>query len=282
MGRGTGKYDVPVSHIADTAFLSALYRVAESERPDALFKDPQAKILAAPRAKELTDRIAYEETRWLMAIRTAIVDHLIIDLVQSQQVDTIVNVACGLDTRPYRLNLPKRLRWIEADLPGIIDYKTETLVNERPTCQLDRIALDLTETSARKQLWSYFGRDSKHTILLTEGLLYYLSEETVTAMAEEFHAQDAIEWWIADLLPESAIAWMLKQLKRDMSPPGQVAIRFAPEEGYRFFETLGWLPLQFETFGEASEVLGRDLPDSLQVPEASGITDDSGVVLLQK
>ena len=35
-----------------------------------------------------------------------------------------------LDARPYRLDLPSTLRWIDVDLPEIISYKEELLADE--------------------------------------------------------------------------------------------------------------------------------------------------------
>jgi len=42
---------------------------------------------------------------------------------------------CGLDARPYRMNLPPTLQWIEVDFQDIIAYKEETLANEKPRCR---------------------------------------------------------------------------------------------------------------------------------------------------
>ena len=49
----------------------------------------------------------------------------------------VVNLAAGLDARPYRMDLPRALQWIEVDLPGILDHKEELLRDEKPVCQLD-------------------------------------------------------------------------------------------------------------------------------------------------
>ena len=38
----------PISHVSDTAHWVAMYRAMESERPDALFRDPHARRLAGP------------------------------------------------------------------------------------------------------------------------------------------------------------------------------------------------------------------------------------------
>ena len=48
--------------------------------------------------------------------------------------------------------LPSSLKWIEADLPGILDYKEEILSAEKPVCQLEHIRLDLSDVSGRREL----------------------------------------------------------------------------------------------------------------------------------
>jgi hypothetical protein len=45
-------------------------------------------------------------------------------------IETVLNLAAGLDTRPYRLNLRAALRWVEVDLPSIVRMKREALANE--------------------------------------------------------------------------------------------------------------------------------------------------------
>ena len=54
-------------------------------------------------------------------------------------VDLVVNLAAGLDTRPYRMALPPSLRWVEVDLPDILDYKEEILAGAAPACALERV-----------------------------------------------------------------------------------------------------------------------------------------------
>jgi len=54
----------------------------------------------------------------------------------------VVNLAAGLDTRPYRMALPSGLQWIEIDLPELLAYKAETLAGETLACRLERVALD--------------------------------------------------------------------------------------------------------------------------------------------
>jgi O-Methyltransferase involved in polyketide biosynthesis len=65
----------------------------------------------------------------------------------------IVNLAAGLDARAYRMQLPKTLKWIDVDLPGMINYKNEILQNEKPKCEYRSIASIL---QTEKQDLNYF------------------------------------------------------------------------------------------------------------------------------
>src|SRR6266545_7419005 len=123
----------PITHVSDTARWVAVYRAMESERPDALFRDPYARRLAGD-AGEAIVRAMPQGRRWAwpMIVRTAVMDELILRAVARDGVDTVLNLAAGLDTRPYRLPLPGGLRWIEVDFPDMLAYKQEQLAGEKP------------------------------------------------------------------------------------------------------------------------------------------------------
>ncbi|MGH8370696.1 MAG: class I SAM-dependent methyltransferase [Gammaproteobacteria bacterium] len=112
-----------IRDISDTALWIAMYRAMESECPDALFYDPFARQLAGERGALIVDELARHGMQsWPLVVRTQVLDELILKAVEEDGYDTILNLAAGLDTRPYRLALPANLRWVEVDLPGIIEY----------------------------------------------------------------------------------------------------------------------------------------------------------------
>src|SRR5713101_8178891 len=127
-----------VRNVSDTARWVAVYRARENERPDALFHDPFARRLAGDRGEQIAATLPYKDkyTDWPFTMRTVLIDDHITREVAGG-VDMIINLAAGLDTRPYRMNLPPTLQWIEADLPGILGYKSEILANEKPVCSLE-------------------------------------------------------------------------------------------------------------------------------------------------
>ena len=93
--------------------------------------------------------------------------------------DTVINLAAGLDSRPYRLDLPAALHWVEVDLPGILSEKEKVLAAEKPKCRLERIKQDLRDLEARHALFSRLNAGAGKALVLTEGLLMYLPPDDV-------------------------------------------------------------------------------------------------------
>ena len=54
----------------------------------------------------------------------------------------MVNLAAGLDARPYRLPLPATLHWIEVNLPDLLREKVDALGVRDPACRVDRFSFD--------------------------------------------------------------------------------------------------------------------------------------------
>src|SRR5512141_2982983 len=96
----------------------------ETERPDAIFRDPFARKLAGKRGEQIVDNVKRGRAMaWAMIVRTAVFDEIILDTISTYDIDTVINLAAGLDTRASRMPLSPTLRWIDVDLPGILDYK---------------------------------------------------------------------------------------------------------------------------------------------------------------
>ena len=139
-----------ITHISDTARWVALYRARESERPDALFHDPFARRLAGPEGERLVRRVeARMKGDWPVIVRTAIMDEIVLRLVRSG-VRQVLNLAAGLDARPWRLDLPATLRWIDVDLAGILDHKLRILAGESTRCRYEADRVDLTDLEQRR------------------------------------------------------------------------------------------------------------------------------------
>src|SRR6266550_813284 len=95
-----------IENISDTARWVAYYRAMETERPDAIFRDPYAARLAGERGREIVDTLKRgRQTAWAMIVRTAVFDEIILDTIARHNADVVLNLAAGLDARPWRLDL---------------------------------------------------------------------------------------------------------------------------------------------------------------------------------
>jgi methyltransferase (TIGR00027 family) len=238
--------DSQISHVSDTARWVAMYRVMESERPDALFRDPYACRLAGERGAAILGAVPKgREWAWPMIVRTAVFDELIRETV-GRGADTVLNLAAGLDARPYRMALPSGLRWIEVDFPDVLEYKRNELAGERPVCRIEREPADLTDAEQRRAVLAKVARGARRVLVVCEGLLIYLRPEQVAALAADLRAQRAFRWWLIDLASPRLLQWM----DRGWGPAvrgGSAAFHFAPADGTAFFAPHGWREAEFRS-----------------------------------
>lgn len=253
--------DAPlIRNVSDTALWVAMYRALESERPDALFHDPYARELAGERGQQILERLPKaKRLAWPMVVRTQVLDELIQDAVEQDGFDTVLNLACGLDTRPYRLALPASLRWVEADFPDMIEYKSARLKNARAFCRLERHPLDLTNADQRRALFTRVGAAANRVLVITEGLLAYLSEEQVKTLAADLRQPASFQRWLTDLMSPRALKMAQRHvIKHPVG--GELNFQFGPKEHLEFFGHIGWEPLAFHSFWDESHRLKRSIP----------------------
>lgn len=252
-----------VRNVSDTARWVAVYRAMESERPDALFHDAYARRLAGERGEQIAAAAPFHTKHaWTMISRTLLIDELVEQGVAGG-CDMVINCAAGLDTRPYRMPLPATLRWVEVDLPGILDYKEEILKDAVPVCRLERFRCDLADGDARRELFARLGGEARRALVITEGLLIYLTPEDVTQFARDLAAQPVFHDWVFDLAAPGLLRMMTRQGVNE--PNRQTApFKFAPAEGTAYFEPFGWRTVSVQPLIKAAARYKR-LPGSLRI-----------------
>jgi methyltransferase (TIGR00027 family) len=143
--------------------------------------------------------MAMEENEWAWIARTYLFDQFVTEQVQAG-VKRIVNLGAGLDTRPYRLALPPSLHRVEVDLPAVLlDYKEEILASAVSRCRLERIRCDLSDVAARQDVFSRLRPSDGPALILTEGVLVYLGEQEVSALASDLSAVAGFDHWMLEL-----------------------------------------------------------------------------------
>ncbi len=243
----------PVSNVSDTASWVAVYRANESARPDALFNDPLAERLAGKHGRDIVARFPPTmRSGWWMVARTKIIDEVILEAIDDG-CDRVLNLAAGLDTRPYRLDLPADFGWVEADLPALLAEKEQLLADEAPRCQLTRHAVDLADGEARAQFLDEALAGASKALVLTEGLTMYLETADIRALSEAF-TRPEIAWWMLDVAGPG-----LKRFMNDKTDGllQNAPFRFAPDNGLAYFEDLGWRVVETESIFAAAYRLRR-------------------------
>lgn len=242
-----------VRNVSDTALWVATYRANENDRADALFRDPYARRLAGERGERIAKAMeAGSRSEWAFIARTIMFDAMLQHAIAAGA-DTVLNLAAGLDTRPYRMDLPPNLRWIEVDLPAMIDYKEQQLADATPHCKLERVRLDLSNSDARRELFQRIAADSKNTVVVTEGLITYFPDSEVASFARDLAEQPAFKHWITDLLSPRLLKMIGRMYSRQLL--ASAPLKFAPANGVDFFAPLGWRAVEVRSsLREAAKV----------------------------
>jgi methyltransferase (TIGR00027 family) len=237
----------------------AAWRARETERADALFRDPLAARLAGDHGRRIIERLPRRTFLggWSVVIRTCIIDEFIRTAV-AEGADTILNLGAGMDTRPYRMELPATLRWVEVDFPHIIELKETTLAGETPRCRLERVKLDLSARDERERVLSEIAATSQSVLVLTEGVIPYLEPDKVAALARALRSHAPFRQWITDYFsPESYRYRRRMGINRIMK---SAPFRFEPEDFFGFFRDLGWKSRSIRYIPEEADRLNRPIP----------------------
>ena len=248
-----------IENVSDTARWVAVYRAMETARPDALFRDPYADRLAGEQGRRIVDEMKSGRTMaWAMIVRTAVMDELIMDRVKQGGVDMVLNLAAGLDTRAWRMSLPSSLRWVDVDLPAMTEYKASLMREYTPACRYEAIAADLTNGAVRDALLSQVGQASRKMLVITEGLLIYLSQEEVESLTRALHSMRSAQWWITDMASPMLLEWMRKSWGKSLEK-GNAPFKFGPEDSAAFFGALGWREVVYRSQMEEARRLHREM-----------------------
>ncbi len=246
-----------IENISDTALLVAYIRALESERSDALFHDPYARELAGERGAGIARSMRNGKTlAWQVVLRTRMIDEILLQTIERSGCDTVLNLAAGLDSRPYRLALPSSLHWIEVDLPAILSYKAEKLAGKQPKCELEQVSLDLADIPARRALFERINAQAKQVFVLMEGLAVYLTSEQLGSLVTDLHAQAGFHWLLTEFMTATGLQYMRKNWDKRLIK-GNAPVRLILDDGEMFYQEHGWKMMQVRLMADEARAHKR-------------------------
>jgi methyltransferase (TIGR00027 family) len=269
-----------IAHVSDTALMTAACRAMETERPDGLIRDPFAARLAGERGMAIARALPGLETMCFgIGIRSRFLDELLLDTISAYGIANVLSVGAGLDTRPWRLELPATLGWVEVDFPDMLDYKDAIMAAATPKCQRERLSADVNDASGRESVFAAAGDGP--TLMITEGLLMYLPAATIEALA----ATASVTHWMLD----AASAEMSRRVRMDQYESIENVRAADHLDGVQILDVLhgrGWTGLRSFRYSRdfmqfaAERVINmfRNIPPDRR-PEPLSQDDPSGVHL---
>jgi methyltransferase (TIGR00027 family) len=244
--------------LSSTANWIAAVRARETSRTDRLFADPYAAELAGDagfRAMQASERATGGENTFI-PIRVRWFD----DAVRAGVADGVAQVVllgAGLDTRPYRLDLPETLNWFELDRANVFTQKLRVLADTRPNCHISRVEVELSEDWTTPLLQAGFTPD-RSTLWLAEGLFFYLTEESIHQVLGSAAANcPGGSRFLADVMGTAGLTSEVMRPYRDWCARTGTPPPFGHDNPAELFAAGGWTAERLVTPGGPDANYGR-------------------------
>lgn len=131
--------------------------------------------------------------------RTIVLDKMVEEYLNTHKDTIVINIACGLDTRCYRMK-GKYVRWYNLDLPETMNIRKQFLKETGPIYQIAKSAMD---ESYRDNI-QYHG---ENILVIIEGLTMYLSENDIKKMFS------IIDFKNSTVMVEVMVPFVVKHIK---------------------------------------------------------------------
>lgn len=183
--------------------LQTLYaRAAYSKKRNAKFRDDKAVEIVSHMDYDFS--LAEKDAMMSKGViaRTILLDRMVGGFIRENPKGTVVNIACGLDTRVYRLKTPPSVRWYNLDLPETIEVRRRFLAENGRISMIAKSAMD--------ESWAAEIEEPKGgTLVILEGLVMYLSEEDVKQILSIISSRFSQ----AEVIMETMNPWVVKHMK---------------------------------------------------------------------
>lgn len=197
-----------LSQVSRTAILLLICRAVEAEKNQSEFNDPMAVLCL----ERLTSIASEEDRRWIVrhkrmyagiqardakagVRRVKAIDNAVNRFIADHPKCTVINLACGFDTRFWRIENEK-CNYIEIDLPEVIKLKKETLK--------DHLGYEVMGSSVLDTSWIDKVTINGNTdfLLLAEGLFMWLPPQDATRLFKEIGERFYRSQLVLDMVPE--------------------------------------------------------------------------------
>ena len=165
------KEKVNVTGVPETMIQTLYARAKESMKPNAKIKDDMAAEIVSQLDYDFSNADKDGAMSSGVIARTIVLDRMVKQYLEKHANTVVINIACGLDTRCYRMK-GKYLRWYNVDLPETMEVRERFLTEDGPIYQIAKSAMDASYIDDI----TYEGED---VLVVIEGLSMYLKEADI-------------------------------------------------------------------------------------------------------
>ncbi|MCV7442072.1 SAM-dependent methyltransferase [Mycobacterium paraense] len=264
MAQQANSHPTPTGVGATSLGVAAL-RARESRRTNRLFNDPYAQAFverADPRGSlwggDGSGPGFLELMADQVAVRTRFLDQALLDSAGAG-ITQVVLLACGMDSRAFRLNWPPGTVVHEVDQPEVLAFKSNVLdeLHAQPRCRRVSVALDLRSDWPAEL--AKFGFDpGKPTAWLAEGILYALEPDSADVFLDRIGSCSAVGSTLA--LDHNEDSELLRAARAAISPELVSLWRGGPSEDLAtWLGRRGW-KAEIRDLAQVAPEYGRPVP----------------------
>mgnify|MGYP002538862321 CR=1 FL=1 len=168
------KEKVNVTGVPETMVQTLYARAKETKKQNAKIKDEIAVELVEKLDYDFSIADKDNAMNYGVIARTIVLDRMVEQYLKKHENTVVVNIACGLDTRCYRMK-GKYLHWYNVDLPETMKIRRQFLPETGPIYQIAKSAMDDSYVDDIE----YHG---ENVLVVIEGLTMYLCEKDIRKM----------------------------------------------------------------------------------------------------
>ena len=183
-----------LSGVAETLLIPLWARAEETKRSDALIRDDFAVRLVEQIDYDFAKFARAKHSQTGVAVRSYILDHETKAFIEKQPDAVCINLACGLDTRFYRID-NGQIDWYNLDLPDVMELRQNLLAEEG--ARIHNLAASVVESGWLEKV-EHEGRPVR---ILLEGAAMYISEQETPSLFAMLAAAFADAPMIIDIIP---------------------------------------------------------------------------------
>lgn len=203
------KVAIQLDGVAKTLLIPLLARVHDNELPDPILGDPYAK--------DVLEKITFDSASMTMAtiqnggiaIRTKQFDAWTESFLQKTPNTTVLHLACGFDSRMQRVKWGQNTRWVDVDLPEVIELRRQIQPESIPGKHYSLLGVDVLDENWMHELGDVNGP----VLVVMEGLLAYLPEKDARRILQRICERFSGGEILFEGLSTPTLKWMSKSPK---------------------------------------------------------------------